>query len=228
MKKIIIVLLLFAAVGTLWGQTQATFSEVNGKVEVRPATGGAWVAASPGMDVQSNTMIATGFNASAAIRMGDSTVRVEQLTRMEFEGILEQSDAVETRLNLNVGKMSAQVRSSDGRAQNFQVRSPISTAAVRGTDFEYDGEEIKVQEGTVVVISQNNQEQPVTAGQQSTTTEDTPPSSPAQEAADEATTSTAPTGSGSSEENDQPGPPAVTTTPPAQRPTRGSIVIEIK
>ncbi len=230
---LVLALLVLLAVGTVWGQATATFTEVNGKVEIRPAAGGAWVNAEPGMTVNNNTMIATGFNASAALRMADSVVRVQQLTRMEFEGILEQEGAVETRLNLNVGRMSAQVRSSDGRAQNFQVRSPISTAAVRGTDFEYDGEQVVVTQGQVdIVNNQSNQSQPVGAGQQSTTTGSEPPTPPAREAVQNAVTSTAPSGSGSSEERDAP-PPAVTSGPPAAgpqppRPTRGTAIIQVQ
>ena len=228
MRKVVLALLLLGAAGTISAQMTASFTEVNGKVEIRAAGSTDWIEATPGMDVDAATMIATGFNASAALRMGDSIVRVEQLTRMEFEGILEQEDAVETRLNLNVGRMSAQVRSSDGRSQNFQVRSPISTAAVRGTDFVYDGEQITVSQGAVVLVNQNNQQQPVTAGQQSTTTGTEPPSQPAREAVAAAVTSTAPTGSGSSEERDTAPPPAVAAAPPAPRSTRGSIVIEIR
>lgn len=226
-------LLVLLIAGAAWGQSRAVFTEVNGKVEVRAAAGGPWTDAEPGMEVSNNTMIATGFNASAALRMGDSTVRVQQLTRMEFEGILEQEGAVETRLNLNVGRMSAQVRSSDGRAQNFQVRSPISTAAVRGTDFEYDGEQVVVTQGQVdIVNNQTNQSQPVQAGQQSTTSGSEPPSQPAREAVAAAVTSTAPLGSGSSEDREAP-PPAVagrpdTAAPPPPRATRGSAIIQVQ
>ncbi len=227
MKRIILLLVLIAAATTVSAQISASFTEIDGKVEVRAPGAAEWVAAEPGMVVEEATMIATGFNASAILRMGESLVRVQQLTRMEFEGILEQEDAVETRLNLNVGRMSAQVRSTDGRAQNFQVRSPISTAAVRGTDFEYDGEQVTVSQGQVVLVNQNNQQQPVAAGQQSTTTGSEPPTPPAREAVENATTNTAPIGAGSSEERDDAPPPSVPVAPPAPRPTRGTIVVEI-
>ncbi|TVR75519.1 MAG: hypothetical protein EA427_00170 [Spirochaetaceae bacterium] len=227
MKKMTMVLLLMAAAGALAAQSRATFTEVNGKVEVRPVDG-EWIAATPGMEILSNTMIATGFNASAELTMGGSTVKVQQLTRMEFEGILEQAGEVETRLNLNVGRMSAQVRSTDGRAQNFQVRSPISTAAVRGTDFEYDGEEVIVPSGEVVISNNNNQEQAVGAGQQSTVSGTEPPTTPSREAIQVAVTNTAPIGAGSSEERDAPPPATGPETPPRARSTRGTVVVEIR
>lgn len=233
-QKVFALLMLVSGIPVLLAQNGATFTEVNGKVEVQPAGSGTWMPAETGMEISSNTMIATGFNATAALRMGDSTVRVAPLTRLEFEEIIQQPDAVETRLNLPVGRMSAEVRSSDGRSQNFQVRSPISTAAVRGTDFTYDGEQLTVSQGQVEVVNnQTAQSQPVQAGQQSTTVADEPPSSPAREATSAAVTSAAPVSSGSSEERDAVGPvrvtaPDTTTTVSPPRQTRGSVVVEVQ
>lgn len=218
-------LVLLVVAMSAWGQ--AEFSEVNGKVEIRPASGGSWIPAEVGMAIDQNTMISTGFNASAALRMGASTVQVEQLTRMVFEEIVEQSDSVQTRLNLNVGRMSAQVRSADGRSQDFQVRSPISTAAVRGTDFSFDGEELEVTEGEVAFVNNYGQQRPVQQGQKSQVTGDPgTPTSPADEANAESSTDIAPIGAGSDDEDDD-GDSGIETVPPGPRATRGTIVIEI-
>jgi hypothetical protein len=225
-KGIITVLLLVLAVSVGWAQ--AEFSEVNGKVEIRSAAGGAWTPAQVGMTIDRNTMISTGFNASAALRMGGSTVQVEQLTRMVFEEIVEQSDSVQTRLNLNVGRMSAQVRSADGRAQDFQVRSPISTAAVRGTGFSFDGERLEVSEGSVAFVNNHGQRRPVSAGQRSTTTgEPGTPTSPGDEANNESSTDIAPVGSGQ-DEDEAGGGDGIQTVPPGPRATRGTVIIEIQ
>jgi hypothetical protein len=226
MRKTVIVLGLMVLAATVWGQ--ARFSEVNGKVEVRPAGGGEWLAAEVGMDIDNDTMISTGFNASAKVAVGASSVEIEQLTRMVFEAIVEQSDSVETRLNLNVGRVSAQVRSSDGRRQDFQVRSPISTAAVRGTDFSFDGEQLDVSEGQVAFVNNYGQQRSVTGGQKSTT-DDKPggPSNPSSEARQDNSTSTAPIGAGSDDEKEGPTVP-IQTVPPGPRATRGSVSIEIR
>ena len=208
---------------------QAEFTEVNGKVEIRPAGGGSWRAAEVGMTVEDDTMISTGFNATAAIAMGASTVTVEQLTRMVFEEIVERSDSVETRLNLNVGRMSAKVRSSDGRAQDFRVRSPISTAAVRGTEFSYDGEELDVVEGEVLFVNTYGQQRSVSGGQTSTTTgEPGAPSNPKDEAKKNGSTSSQPLGSGSDDEGDGPADDDSTGDTPDERSTRGIVVIEVQ
>lgn len=225
-KRTTLLVLMVLVALTAWGQ--AEFSQVNGKVEVRPAGGGEWVAAKVGMEIDNATMISTGFNASAKVTMGASTVSIEQLTRMVFEDIVEESDSVETRLNLNVGRVSAEVRSSDGRRQDFRVRSPISTAAVRGTDFSFDGERLEVWEGLVAFVNNYGQQRSVSQGQKSTT-DDTPggPSDPSGEAQDDSSTSTDPIGAGSDDEKDGPsgqGP----TGPQGPRSTRGSVSVEVR
>lgn len=226
MKRTIICIVLVVLVATI-GWSQAEFRAVNGKVEVRPAGGGAWTLAEEGMSVDNDTMISTGFNATATIAMGASTVEIEQLTRMVFEEIVERSDSVETRLNLNVGRMSAQVRSSDGRSQDFRVRSPISTAAVRGTGFSFDGEELEVDEGEVALVNNFGQRRSVAQGETSKVSEEPGgPSDPADEADDENSTSTAPIGAGSDDESEGPKIP-VRTVPPGPRATRGSVTITI-
>jgi hypothetical protein len=130
-------------------------------------------------------------------------------------------------LNLNVGRMSARVRSSDGRTQDFQVRSPVSTAAVRGTDFEFDGAELIVQEGEVAFMNNYGQQRRVRGGEKSSTDgEPGGPSDPADEAEDENSTSTDPIGAGSDDENEGRTIP-IETVPPGPRKTRGFVTIEI-
>jgi hypothetical protein len=227
-RVLIALLILTALAAGVSAQTRAEFSSVSGKVEIRPATGGTWVAARVGMTVDDNTMISTGFNATAELRMGENVVQVEQLTRMVFEEIVEQSDTVETRLNLNVGRMSAAVRSSDGRRQDFQVRSPISTAAVRGTGFTFDGERLEVEEGEVAFRNRFGQQRSVGGGQRSSTSGDPgAPSDPQEEAVEENTTSTQPIGSGSDDEDEGGGIP-VETVPPRARATRGSVRVNVQ
>ena len=168
MKKITIILVVLLVAGThAWAQSQ--FASVSGKVEVRPASGGSWTVAEVGMELDRNTVISTGFNASAEVQMGASTVTIEQLTRLEFQEIVERSNSVETDLRLKVGSVRAQVRSVDQRSQDFRVSSPISTAAVRGTDFVYSGRELSVQEGDVAFSNLIGQQHSVRAGQTSRT-----------------------------------------------------------
>lgn len=152
MKKLVL-LALIGSVGIWSGfaEVNAVLGELSGKVEVKKLNGG-WVPAREGMTIQLLDTISTGFNSSALLRMGDSTVHVSPLTRLTLDKLLEQSDRLSTNLYLRVGKVTADVKSSLGIQQNFQVQSPYSTASVRGTRLVYDGITLIVEEGTVLLI----------------------------------------------------------------------------
>ncbi len=205
---------------TVWGQ--AEFVEIQGKVEIRPESG-SWTAATVGTVIDENTVISTGFNASAVLEYAGSTVEVEQLTRMAFEKMVENADGVETEITLSVGKMSANVRTAEGRAQNFQVRSPISTAAVRGTEFSFDGQLVEVRDGIVALRNAYGQQRSVSVGQRSRVSgRPGSPTDPAAEAQQQSSTSTTATGSG--DDGDDAGDATTTTG----RQTRGSVVITVQ
>jgi hypothetical protein len=154
-------------VATTAAFAQAQFTAIDGTVEVRPSDGGSWQPAEVGMEVGTDTYVSTGFNASAQIEVSGSTVQVEQLTRMAFGEIVAASDNVQTSVQLNVGRVNANVRSVEGRRPTFRVRGPVSTAAVRGTEFVYDGYSLRVNEGDVAFFNLIGQEHSVRAGQTS-------------------------------------------------------------
>ncbi len=224
MKKVFFLLLVVLLAVPAFSQMRAEFTDVTGKVEIR-AGSGAWRGATVGMVIDDNTTISTGFNARATLLLGESAIQVEQLTRMVFEEIVESQDTVSTNLFLNVGRVSAEVRNTDDRSQDFRVRSPLSTAAVRGTSFSFDGERLVVSEGVVAFVNRLNQQRSVGAGQASTTTGSEPPRDPADVASEDSTVNTAPVGSGSDDEGDEGAP--MDTTPQGPRSTRGSVFVTI-
>jgi hypothetical protein len=65
-----------------------------------------------------------------------------------------------------VGKVTAQVKTTAGLKHDFKLRSPVSTAAVRGTEFEYDGWRLSVEEGQVVLIDPLGRERLVIQGEE--------------------------------------------------------------
>jgi len=225
MKRLIVVIALAVLVILPVAAQRAEFTAVNGKVEYR-AAGGGWQTASVGATVDQNTTISTGFGASATLAMGESSVEVEQLTRMVVEEIVENQSETSTRLALNVGRINAEVRNTSGRTSDFRVHSPLSTAAVRGTSFSFDGETITVNEGTVAFINRLNQSRNVGAGQSSSTTGDDVPKKPSTVAQEDSTTSIAPIGSGSDDEGEGGGDDAE--VPSGPRSTRGSAVVTVE
>jgi hypothetical protein len=71
---------------------------------------------------------------------------------MSVEELSRQEGTINTALNLKVGKVTAKVKTVEGLGHNFTLRSPTSTASVRGTEFEFDGFAIKVTDGEVVLV----------------------------------------------------------------------------
>src|SRR6056297_3418692 len=155
----------------------AVVDELKGKVEVK-VPGGTWKKARSGMEISLGTYISTGFNSKAILSLGESIVEVDALTRMELEELVEKEGTIDTKLHLKVGKIKAEVKSSEGLRNNFELRSPVSTAAVRGTSFEYDGHTITVDNGVVQFSNLLGQGIQVGGGEQSNTGGYTPPANP--------------------------------------------------
>jgi len=157
--------LLFAAPAY---SVNAVIEETKGKVELK-AIGGSWRKAEAGMEVGLGTTVSTGFNANAQIAIGNTILEVKPLTRMELEELIEKEGTIDTGLNLKVGKIKANVRSSAGLQNNFKLRSAQSTAAVRGTVFVYDGYTLSVEQGRVSLSNKLGQVRSVGSGGQSST-----------------------------------------------------------
>ncbi len=181
----------------------AVVDETTGKVEVR-APGGSWKKARSGMEISLGTFISTGFDSKAVLSLGESVVVVEALTRMELEELVEKEGTVNTELHLKVGKVKAEVKSSEGLRNNFKLRSPVSTAAVRGTSFVYDGQTISVDNGVVQFSNLIGQGIQVGRGEQSTTEGYTPPENTEKASKDSFEVTTKP----STEDGDGGDPPA--------------------
>jgi hypothetical protein len=166
MKKIIIICLFISLSTGLFAEISAVLDEVSGKVEIK-APGESWQKAEPGMIISKGYLISTGFKAEAVLKIGPSKLIVKQLTRMELEELVEKEGTISTGLNLRVGKIKAEVRTTAGLRQNFRLTSPVSTAAVRGTSFEYDGVNLKVFEGTVAFTNRRGQTRSINMGEAS-------------------------------------------------------------
>lgn len=140
-------LLLSMAILPVFGQN-ATVTSITGKVQLL-AAGGTWTNASVGSVVTQGTVVSTGFNSSAVLDLGTSQLQVKQLTRMKLDELIRREGSVTTSLFLTVGAVHADVANNLGVTQNFTIQSPISTAAVRGTIFDFDGFTVSVDRGVV-------------------------------------------------------------------------------
>ncbi len=162
-KRFVLFLVMFVMGTFVFAGITAEVKSISGKVEIK-VPGGRWKKAFPGMKIKKGDYVSTGFNSEAVLVLGNSQVIVKQLTRMELEKLVRKKGTVHTGLNLRVGMVRAKVRTSKGLKQDFRLRSPISTAAVRGTEFDYDGRNLTVYKGTVAFTNSLGQMRLVPAG----------------------------------------------------------------
>jgi hypothetical protein len=152
----------------LFSQTQAVVKEYTGKVEIK-AGGGEWQPVKAGMKLDTGASISTGFSSTALLDLGSSTLKVAPLTRMQLVELIARQGRVSTTLSLKVGKVNAEVKTAQGLRQDFTLKGPQATAAVRGTEFEFDGVSVKVINGLVFFSNTQGQGRGVGAGEGSST-----------------------------------------------------------
>ncbi|MDR1106546.1 MAG: FecR family protein [Treponema sp.] len=146
---------------------EARFIEVRGTVEVQDEGAPEWRAVFPGDAIGKNTVISTGFKSSALIALGDSRLSVRPLTRLALEELARRDGAEEASLYLRTGRVRAEVRAPAGLRADFTVRSPIATASVRGTSFEFGGGHLYVESGRVLLEGAGGQAVYAQAGERS-------------------------------------------------------------
>ncbi len=161
---LIAVLLMTVPLLVLSAQQNATITRTTGKVEV--LTNNQWSPAQTGATVPLGATISTGFNSTATLEVGNATMQVRPLTRMRLEELAEQQGVLRADLFMPVGRVSAEVRSTEGVRNEFRLRSTVSTASVRGTEFFFDGYVLRVSEGRVRLINTSGQETDVPAGEE--------------------------------------------------------------
>ncbi len=154
--SIAIIAALFAlAVIDAGAQSRAVFKTVKGKVEIQNPGERTWRPAGAEMEVPVKATISTGFGGSAVLELGDSTLTVRQLTRLRIDELSTQDNVTRTNLTMPVGRIHAKIKSAGATRGEFKIKSPLSTAAVRGTSFETDGARLRVFESIVTFLSES-------------------------------------------------------------------------
>ncbi len=160
-----VILAVLAGVSTVGAAVpSAVLQSLKGKVEVRLPGTTEWVPATEGQNLGLATTLSTGFDSSAVVVLGKTTLQVKPLTRMSIDKLVEEGGTLKTTTFLRVGSVAASVKSADGVKQEFKVQSPYSTASVRGTEFTYDGIHLDVKEGVVAFIPGRPQRETAPSG----------------------------------------------------------------
>ena len=173
---------------------EATIAEVNGKVEIRQGED-VWRTAQVGQTLPVGASISTSFNSTALLQVGASEVEVKPLTRVRIQELISDGGVDRSEVDMPVGRISANIRGGERRAE-FTVRSPVATASVRGTSFDFDGVNLDVAEGVVVLANKFNEAVAVAQGEQSSATGDAPPQPPAEAAENSSSVAVSPGPSG--------------------------------
>jgi hypothetical protein len=148
----------------VYAQETAFFRELNGTVETKAPGSTVWINAAEGDHIGKNTLVSTGFRSAAVLVLGDSVITVRPVTRLSLEEIIRDQNGEQVNLYLHTGRVRADVKPPAGGRTDFTVRSPIATASVRGTSFEFDTERLWVDEGRVQYSLTSGRNVSVTAG----------------------------------------------------------------
>ena len=158
MKSILMSLLVLWGVSGLYAGlyaqesgSQAVIREISGKVEIKAPGSSNWTPARQGQSVARTAVVSTGFKSTVVIALGNSLLSVQPLTRLTVEEIQETAGNERVNINLQTGRIRADVKPPAGGKTEFTVKSPSATASVRGTSFEFDGLTLRVDEGRVHV-----------------------------------------------------------------------------
>ena len=163
-KGIALTVLLIGVSALAFGQISVL--NTTGLVEVQ--TAGGWEIVQAGDELARNAVIATGFRSSAVLQIGSSRVTVEPLSELTIAELASSGGNESVALSLPFGRIRAEVnKESNVSAIDFRVTSPVSTAAVRGTTFDYDGVALNVLDGRVALSNAYGQWHSVAAGQES-------------------------------------------------------------
>lgn len=178
MKQLFVLLLLMLGTVGL-SAMEAEILSISGSVEIKEP-GASWQKAQEGQIVSSSSMIATGFNSKASLSVGGMDLTLSPLTRVSIDSLTEETEAVNTSMSLQTGRLRATSQPAERRTRraiNFKVSTPVATAAVRGTDFLLSTNKLVTIEG-MVELSRGNQVVLAPAGSQSWSAPETRPTEP--------------------------------------------------
>jgi hypothetical protein len=133
----LLMLILLSPIPALAQEQQAVVKEFSGKVEVKPP-GRDWRPVEVNMPVSMGATVSTGFASRLVLALGQTQISIRPLTRMLLRELVKTGSTNTTGLTLRVGKVNVAVKAASGEKNDFTIRGPASTAAVRGTEFNYD------------------------------------------------------------------------------------------
>lgn len=150
-----------------------TIREISGTVEIKQPGSAVWETASRGQIIRKDAVVSTSFKSSALIVLGNTVLTVRPLTRLTLAELAISSGNEEINVNLQTGRVKVEVNPPSGTRTVMKVQSPIATASVRGTAFEFDANNLEVYHGTVEFSGSTGSELLIDEGRLSFVDDDT-------------------------------------------------------
>jgi hypothetical protein len=156
MKKLLFVTI-FILTGFYAFAQDAFIDQLAGTVEIKHSKETSFTAAKKGDVLFQDTVISTKFRSYAIVKIGGTTISVRPLTVLSLAEIQKLDESETVNVSLHMGRVRVDVKPPAGTKAIITVSSPTATASVRGTNFEFDINNLYVNEGTVSFAGANGQ-----------------------------------------------------------------------
>lgn len=171
-------LLLVTAPGSTAQEAEAAAAQPEVAALVRDFAGevgikkpdGDWTPAEKSMRLTEGDFISTGFESWVMLDLpGGAEARLGELTQIKMGKLLSREGAVKTLLRMRTGELDAHIKKAPGVETKFEVNTPTSTLAVRGTKPKITfgdgfGTEVTLVEGVAMVTSNSGESVAVSRG----------------------------------------------------------------
>jgi len=153
MKKLLLAIFLTTVLFSLaiaqeTKQRVAVVGQIKGTVEAKTANN-VWKPATEGMVLNQNDTIRTQKNSSAILNLDGKAqtaiVEVKENTELSLAEMIESKDknTQKTLLDLSLGNILIKAKKLQGEKSGFEVKTPTSVVAVRGTTFAVSVEAVE-------------------------------------------------------------------------------------
>ncbi len=110
---------------------------LEGDVTVKTDDASDWKPASINQELRQGAYIMTAFESNCELEFMDkSKMKVKELSKIQVNKFTSELKKVDTEVTLYNGKVRATVHKDVDKNTNFQVKTPVSTISVRGTEKE--------------------------------------------------------------------------------------------
>jgi len=156
----------------------ATIKAIEGDVTVKMDDKSEWIKASVGQVMNENSYLMTAFESDCDIEFVDKSVmKIKELSKIQINKFSNELKKVDAQVTLYNGSVRAKVHKDVDKNTQFQVKTPVSTIAVRGTEKEITtqpgfGTQVNTISGIVEVSNNLGQKVTVTQNQQTSVAAD--------------------------------------------------------